>query len=69
VALAAEVGLDGGDVCTCPNAESCAKTRIFLFAPARNESAVRTSCVVWRPERNVYLFSPVIASEAAGPEM
>jgi hypothetical protein len=40
-----------------------------LFEPVRNESAVRMSWIVWRPERNVYLFSPVIASLAAGPEM
>ena len=31
--------------------------------------AVAMSWYVWRPERNVYLFAPVTASVAAGPEM
>ena len=37
--------------------------------PLRNEETVSTSCSVCRPERNVYLLTPVIASEAAGPEI
>ena len=37
--------------------------------PFRKELTVFTSCSVSRPDRNVYLLTPVIASDAAGPEM
>src|SRR3954449_5713485 len=33
-----------------------------------NDRAVTTSWYDWRPERKVYLFAPVTASVAAGPE-
>ena len=54
----------------CPNAESCAKTTIFRPTPLpSSDCAASTSCQLWRPERNVYLLTPVMASDAAGPEM
>ena len=53
-----------------PNALSWAK--IVTFLPCRSptkDAAVAMSWYVWRPERKVYLLTPVMASVAAGPEM
>lgn len=53
-----------------PNAPSWANTTTFLpVGSPMNDLAVTTSWYDCRPERNVYLFAPVTASVAAGPEM
>lgn len=53
-----------------PNALSWAKTTTFLpVASPMNDLAVTTSWYDCRPERNVYLLTPVTPSVAAGPEM
>ena len=53
-----------------PNAESWANTVTFLPAAAAEVRARREHVLMLcRPERNVYLLIPVIASLAAGPEM
>ena len=54
-----------------PNAVSSPKTTIFLpvLFGGKMFAASITSCSVCRPARNVFLFSPVMASAAAAPEM